>query len=226
VSFSLLYSAGETVLRAYAKVMLRMNILVHDPPPPGPRIIVANHPTAIDPFLIHVLIPGRVSGLITKSAFDVPIFGAFLRKAGQIRLTGLGDKAIAEAFEVLEKGGTVALFPEGTYSPREGGFLPPRTGAARLALMSGAPVVPIGIHVRRERSLTLHARVKGKHVQGDWYFSGPCHVTIGKAMRFSGDPGDRRRLFAAAEEMMAGVRALAAESGEREGRSQPGPTAA
>lgn len=150
--------------------------------------------------------------LITKTAFDVPIFGAFLRKTGQIPVTGLGEKAFESALRILAEGRSVALFPEGTYSPRGGGFQRPRTTTARLAMMSGAPVIPIGIHLPPERSLRLRARIKGKPAQGDWNFFGPCHITIGKARRFAGDPGDRKRLVAAAEDMMADIRALAFES--------------
>ena len=210
INFS--YNLADFVIRAYAKVMLRMDIQLHNPLPAGPRIFVANHPSAMDPFLIHALIPGQVSVLITKSAFDVPVFGAFIRRTGQIPVVGLGDKALEEACQVLKEGGSVALFPEGTFSPREGGFQRPRTGAARLALMSGASVVPLGIHLLRERSLTIRSVIKGKSTVGYWYLYGPYHVTIGHAMQFAGDVNDRRQLQAVASTIMTSIQALAVES--------------
>jgi 1-acyl-sn-glycerol-3-phosphate acyltransferase len=212
LSYNFSYTLADFVIRAYAKVMLRMDIQLHNPLPPGPRIFVANHPSAMDPFLIHALIPGQVSVLITKSAFDVPVFGAFIRKSGQIPVVGLGDRALEEACQVLKDGGSVAIFPEGTFSPREGGFQRPRTGAARLALMSGASVVPLGIHLLRERSLTIRSQIKGKNTEGYWYLYGPYHVTIGNAMQFEGDVADRKRLQEVAAVIMTRIQALASES--------------
>jgi len=59
--------------------------------------------------------------------------------------------ALDAARQLLEAGGSVALVPEGRLSPRRGGFRAPRTGAARLAILTGVPIVPIGIHLLRTK---------------------------------------------------------------------------
>ena len=52
------------------------------------------------------------------------------------------------------------IFPEGALSPQEGGFCQARTGVARLALESGAPVFPAGIHLQRERIRNMQSHVR------------------------------------------------------------------
>jgi len=212
LSFNFAYMLANFTVRAYAKFMLRMDVQVQETLPPGPKIFVANHPSAMDGFLIHACIPGHLRVLITKSAFDVPVFGPFIRRSGQIPVIGLGERALEEACQVLAQGGSVGIFPEGTDGSSESGLRRPRTGAARLALMSGAPVIPLGIHLLRERSLIIRSQIKGRNTQGYWYLRGPYHVTIGHAMRFEGDVADRRRLQEVAEAIMNRIQALAVES--------------
>ncbi|MEZ0395080.1 MAG: lysophospholipid acyltransferase family protein [Anaerolineales bacterium] len=212
---NLYYSFVSTCISIYAKIMLRVDVQWQTTPPPGPRIFAANHPSGIDGFIIHAIIPGEVSTLITKSAFAIPLFGPLIRKTGQIPVVGLGEKAMEEALDVLQRGGTVAIFPEGTYSPREGGFRRPRTGVARLALMTGAPVIPLGIHVPQERILTIRSKIKGVKTEGYWYLYGPYHVTIGKPLYFDGDAGDMQRVRDVTQTVMHHIESLVAESRRR-----------
>jgi 1-acyl-sn-glycerol-3-phosphate acyltransferase len=209
---NLYYSIVSSCISIYAKLMLRVDVQWQAPLPAGPRIFAANHPSAIDGFIIHAMIPGEISTLITRNAFNVPLFGPLIRKTGQIPVVGLGEKAIEEAVQVLQRGGTVAIFPEGTYSPREGGFQRPRTGVARLALLTGAPVIPLGIHILQERSWTIRTKIKGQKTEGHWYFYGPYHVTVGKPLFFEGDANDLKRAREVAEIIMNHIQALAVES--------------
>lgn len=212
---NLYYSFVSTCISIYAKIMLRVDVQWQADLPPGPRIFAANHPSAIDGFIIHAIIPGEVSTLITRNAFNIPLFGPLIRKTGQIPVIGLGEKAMEEALEVLHRGGTVAIFPEGTYSPREGGFQRPRTGVARLALMTGAPVIPMGIHILQERNLTIRTKIKGAQSEGHWYLYGPYHVTVGKPLYFEGDFNDMKRVREVTQAVMTHIGALAAESSQR-----------
>ena len=88
----------------------------------------------------------------TPGIGDTHVLGRYLRAAGHIPvITGNGRAAFEEAKRLLGAGQTVTIFPEGSISPLEGGFYPARTGVARLALSTGAPVIPVGIHLDRER---------------------------------------------------------------------------
>ena len=85
-----------------------------------------------------------------KEVFDAPIVGQLARAMGGIRVErGTGsDEPLAAAALALEAGEMVAMMPEGTI-PRGKAFFDPvlkgRWGAARLAAMTGAPVIPVGL---------------------------------------------------------------------------------
>jgi putative phosphoserine phosphatase/1-acylglycerol-3-phosphate O-acyltransferase len=122
-------------------------------PHTGPAIIVANHRSYYDPTLMAMVIvkAGRtVRFLGKKEVFDVPLLGSIAKALGGIRVdrgTGSGEPLEAAA-AALEGGELVAIMPEGTI-PRGPAFFDPklkgRWGAARLAQLSGAPVIPIGL---------------------------------------------------------------------------------
>jgi 1-acyl-sn-glycerol-3-phosphate acyltransferase len=85
--------------------------------------------------------------LIKASAFDVKFIGYFLHKAGQLPVyRGRADAALVlkDAAAALEKGAAVIIYPEST-ATRDPGLWPmvSKTGVARLALMTGAPVIPV-----------------------------------------------------------------------------------
>lgn len=118
--------------------------------PAGGFIACPNHLTEIDPFLIgHMLFNnGIIPHFMGKeSLFRVPVFGAWLRWAGQIpvdRKGGAAMGALTVARRVLERGGAIIVYPEGTLTrdpnlwPMQG-----RTGAARLAFETQVPVIPM-----------------------------------------------------------------------------------
>ena len=142
--------AGRQVAGLYGKALLNVNVEWQAPLPSGPKIIAANHPTTTDPFLLMGLIGEPMSILITESCFKLPGLGAFLRAAGHVPVvSGSGKAALDEGIRLLRAGRTVGIFPEGVLSPLDqldrGGCCPPHTGVARLALATGAPVIPVGI---------------------------------------------------------------------------------
>ena len=113
-----------------------------------------------------------------------------------------GQEAFEKAKNLLEKGRSVLIFPEGDASPRQGGFRKPRTGVARLALLTGAPVVPVGIHLPRERLRTINMTIDGERRAGYWYLHGPYNMTVGQALRFEGDVQDRAHVVSVSEKIM------------------------
>jgi 1-acyl-sn-glycerol-3-phosphate acyltransferase len=216
----LLHTIGYHLIRAYARVVLKLDILWHEQLPPGPKLFVANHPSATDPFLIHLVSTQPMSVLISVNAFTVPILGDFLNKIEQIPVVPeQGGQALEQAVRVIKDGRSVTIFPEGDFSPQEGGFREPRTGAARLALSTGVPVIPVGIHIKREWSYRIVSGVSGKRTVGYWYLHGPYTVTVGKPLYFDGNVENRQRVADVSNSIMGQIRQLTTESEARWSKS-------
>jgi 1-acyl-sn-glycerol-3-phosphate acyltransferase len=216
----ILYPLGWTFLRTFAVVMLRFDVKHQSLLPARPKLFVANHPSATDPFLIHLVSKEEMNVMITEKAFRVPVFGWFLRKLREIpvplSLAG-GITAIEQARCHLEQGNSVAIFIEGRISPEEGGFLPPRAGAARLALRANVPVVPVGIYLRRDWRLNIRSGISGEQTEAFWYLHGPYVITVGQPLFLHGSEEDREYIREASEHIMSAVRLLA-EVSEVRGR--------
>jgi 1-acyl-sn-glycerol-3-phosphate acyltransferase len=209
------YPLSRAFLWTFAAVMLRFDLKHQSVLPSGPKLFVANHPSATDPFLIHLVSKEKMNVMITEKAFRVPVFGWFLRKVREIpvplSLSG-GAAAIEQACHHMQQGNSVAIFIEGHISPEGGGFLPPRAGAARLALTANVPVVPVGIYLRRNWLLNIRSRVTGEHTEAYWYLHGPYAVTVGLPMRLHGVVEDQKSVRSASEQIMGAVKSLAEES--------------
>ncbi len=119
-------------------------------PASGPVIACGNHLSAFDPFGYgHLLQASGIAPrfLAKESLFGVPVLGALLRSARQIpvlRGTSRSGDALDAARAALGRGELLMVFPEGTYT-RDPALWPmqARLGAARLALTTGAPLLPI-----------------------------------------------------------------------------------
>ena len=119
-------------------------------PAEGGFLAAGNHMTNIDPLTFaHFLYDsGFAPKILAKSSlFTVPLLGRVLRASGQIpvfRNTAEAGKSLRAAIIALEEGECVAVFPEGTLT-REPDLWPMagKTGVARLALTTRAPVIPI-----------------------------------------------------------------------------------
>lgn len=119
-------------------------------PETGAAIACGNHLSAYDPFGYgHLLQASGVAPrfLAKEVLFHLPVLGALLRGARQIpvrRGTSRSSDALADARTALERGELLMIFPEGTYTrDRELWPMQARLGAARLALETGAPLLPI-----------------------------------------------------------------------------------
>src|SRR3954470_7158147 len=115
-------------------------------PKKGPVILAANHRSFLDPFLIGCLIRRPVYFVAKKELFAKRWQGWILNRLGAFPLKrGESDEeSMATARGILERGGVLVIFPEGTRI-RKGGLGRPKRGGGRLALETGAPVVPIAI---------------------------------------------------------------------------------
>jgi len=205
-----MYWFSRPVVRTYTGTMLNMNVQKLEEMPPGPKIIAANHPSTTDPFFVASMVGQQSFILINEVLFNVPILGEYLRRSGHIPVrAGNGQAAMDAALERLAEGKNIIIFPEGALSPLGGGFQSARTGVARLALMSGAPVIPVGIHLNWKRVRVIRSVVRGQEEYGRWYISGPYNQTVGAPLHYKGDVNDREHTRKVAENVMYHIIELA-----------------
>ncbi|MBT2389481.1 1-acyl-sn-glycerol-3-phosphate acyltransferase [Streptomyces sp. ISL-1] len=119
-------------------------------PAAGPVILAVNHSHMIDGPMLMGTAPRPVHFLIKKEAFVGPL-DPFLLGMGQVKVdrTSTDRTAITSALGVLDSGGVLGIFPEGTRG--EGDFASLRAGLAYFALRSGAPIVPVAVLGSTER---------------------------------------------------------------------------
>ena len=141
------YRTTNLTLGTFLRMMFRPRYLGKDKiPVDGPLIIAANHLSHIDPAFIMTATKRPVSYMSKKEHFDGAIRRLVFKQVGVIpvdREEG-GKDALKGAIEILEKGGAIGIFPEGTRS-RDGKMGKGKTGVARLAALTGAAVVPVAI---------------------------------------------------------------------------------
>ena len=184
-------------------------------PKGGPAIVAANHISALDgPVLALATATGLRRGvrfLVAAEFFEHRWIGPVMRLYEQIPIQrGVGDAgALDEAVATIRAGALAGIFPEGRVNPAGTELQRIRTGLARIALATGAPVVPVGIwgtqHRWPEPGLTLRRPLRPK-----------VAVVFGQPIEPVGDPEDPAglRLFtsavaAALERQTAEARALA-----------------
>ena len=143
----LVYAIARAILQPVFHLYFRMRRLgTEHVPRSGPVIFAANHRSFLDPFMIGMLTRRPVYYVAKKELFAHPVAGWLLSRLGAFPIDrGQGDQqAMQTARAILERGDCVVIFPEGTRK-RPGPLGAPRRGAGRLALQTGAPVVPVAV---------------------------------------------------------------------------------
>jgi 1-acyl-sn-glycerol-3-phosphate acyltransferase len=143
----------RTALRALLEALFRV-LFTYDCrgeeklPASGPAVVAANHPSYLDPLLLSLQVARPIRFMAWDALFKVPLLGGLIRSFGAFPVDvrrGRGRAAYEKARILVESGEIVGLFPEGKRS-RTGWMEPTlREGAARLALETGAPLVPATI---------------------------------------------------------------------------------
>ena len=181
--------------------------------PAGGFIAAPNHCTEIDPLVVgHMLYnQKRAPHFLAKAAlFKVPGLGTLLRATKQVpveRSTAGANRSLQLAQEIVAEGGAIIIYPEGTLT-RDPDLWPMKghTGAARLALEGGIPVVPIahwGAHEvfpRYGKTFHVFPRKRSRVVVGD-----PVDLSA-----FAGRPLDKATLTEATDVIMDAITALLA----------------
>lgn len=207
------YTLGRLALMPLARLIFRPRIEGRDlVPRTGPVILASNHLSFIDSFAIPIAAPRQVHFLAKASYFDgTGLRGwasrTFFSSIGAVPVQRGAGQAALDALEVqrrlLEAGGAVALYPEGTRS-RDGRLYKGRTGVAFLALQVGAPVVPVGL-IGTDAVMPVDATMPRLGVRPTIRFGQPLDLS----RHGSADSGRARR--AATDEIMSAIHALSGQ---------------
>jgi 1-acyl-sn-glycerol-3-phosphate acyltransferase len=149
------YDFSKVIVRSIARTLWRARAFgAENVPAKGPLIVACNHLSYLDPPMLGCLAPRRIRYMAKKELFEVPLLGGLIRALGAYAVDRRGSAtgAIKRSLQVLEAGGVVGIFPEGTRNLS--GTIAPQTGVALLASLGRTPVVPACIR-GTDRALRL-----------------------------------------------------------------------
>jgi 1-acyl-sn-glycerol-3-phosphate acyltransferase len=151
-------------------------------PTTGPVILAVNHSHAIDGPMVMGVAPRPTHFLIKKEAFIGPL-DPFLTGIGQLKVDRdtTDRSAITRALGVLENGGVLGIFPEGTRG--EGDFASLRAGLAYFAVRSAAPIVPVAVLGSSEKRGRLIKGLPPLRSRVDVVFGEPFEAGDGSGRR-------------------------------------------
>jgi len=144
----LAYWLVRAVLQPFFHLYFRLSRIGREHvPESGPVIFAANHRSFLDPFIIATIARRPMYYVAKEELFSHRVVAWFLNTLGAFPVRrGHGDADMLDtARAILERGDAVLMFPEGTRI-RPGALGRPRRGVGRLALETGAPVVPVAIN--------------------------------------------------------------------------------
>src|SRR3954454_16310945 len=144
----IVYWLLPAVLQPFLLVFFRMTRIGREHvPKEGPVILAANHRSFLDPFIIGVCIRRPIYFVAKRELFERRWQGWLLNALGAFPIRrGESDvESMDTALEILNRGDVVVIFPEGTRI-RSGSLGKAKRGVGRMALQSGAPIVPVAVH--------------------------------------------------------------------------------
>jgi 1-acyl-sn-glycerol-3-phosphate acyltransferase len=169
-------------------------------PSTGPVIIASNHLSFSDSIFMPLVVPRKVTFLAKSEYFTSPGLKGFVKKLtfialGQVPVDRSGGKrseaALLTGLRVLNEGSCIGIYPEGTRSP-DGRLYKGRTGIARMAIESGAAVVPVAMFNTAEIQPTGQVVPNLRRVE----------MIFAEPMYFTGDSSDQAVLREATNKIM------------------------
>lgn len=178
-------------------------------PTSGPVIIASNHLSFSDSIFMPLVVPRKVTFLAKSEYFTSPGIKGFIKKLtfialGQVPVDRSGGKrseaALLTGLRVLNEGSCIGIYPEGTRSP-DGRLYKGRTGIARMAIESGAAVVPVAMFNTAEIQPTGQVVPKVQRVE----------MIFAEPMYFTGDSTDPAVLREATNKIMDVIAAMSGQ---------------
>jgi 1-acyl-sn-glycerol-3-phosphate acyltransferase len=155
-AYHLLHRVG---FRAFLRRVYRIEVVGAERiPASGPAILAANHESIWDPFILGVATPREIHYMAKSELFRSRPLAAVMRSLNAFPVErGGGDHAaMSEAGRLLAGGAVLGIFPQGTSKPElQIGW---HRGAARLALATGAPLIPV--RLTGTRRLPMRTRIR------------------------------------------------------------------
>ena len=183
-----LYFVGRSIARLYTKIDLKKQIKSKKQFPLGAKIFAVNHPSTLDPLYIMSSIKEPVHALLTEDVFKIFGLNKLIAWAGHVAVgRNSGLIALNQAITLLKKNRSILIFPEGMVSKNSQQVEKLKTGAVRMALATGAPIIPIGICVDPQKIKKFTIKIKNQENQFYWYRRGAYLITYGAPIYFTGE---------------------------------------
>lgn len=172
----MLYFISLALIRIFFRIMGKITYIgTENIPKTGGVILAPNHISYADPPVVGFGVHRQVHFMAKEELFKAPVSGAWIRSVGSfpVRRGAADRRALKCAIDMLNEGGAVCLFPEGTRSI-DGKLQEPELGIGMIALKTRAPVVPVAI-MGTDKVLPIHAKYPHRH---------PMKVIYGKPLEF------------------------------------------
>ena len=204
------YGTLRAFLTPFLMLLFRPKVKgLRNVPATGPLIIASNHLSFSDSIFMPLVVPRKVTFLAKSEYFTSPGPKGLLKKLtfialGQVPVDRSGGRrseaALITGLQVLSEGKCLGIYPEGTRSP-DGRLYKGRTGIARLAIESGAPIVPVAMFNTEKIQPTGQVIPNIQRVG----------MTFGEPMYFDGDSTDLAYLRVVTDQIMNRIQELSGQ---------------
>ena len=204
------YGVLRAFLTPFLMVLFRPKVKgLRHVPASGPVIIASNHLSFSDSIFMPLVVPRKVTFLAKSEYFTSPGPKGLLKKLtfialGQVPVDRSGGRrseaALITGLKVLAEGKCLGIYPEGTRSP-DGRLYKGRTGIARLAIESGAPIIPVAMFNTEKIQPTVTVVPKVMRVE----------MIFGEPMYFEGDSTDLLHLRDVTDKIMSTIQSLSGQ---------------
>jgi 1-acyl-sn-glycerol-3-phosphate acyltransferase len=204
------YGILRAFLTPFLMVLFRPKVKgLRHVPGSGPVIIASNHLSFSDSIFMPLVVPRKVTFLAKSEYFTSPGPKGLLKKLtfialGQVPVDRSGGRrseaALITGLKVLAEGKCLGIYPEGTRSP-DGRLYKGRTGIARLAIESGAPIIPVAMFNTEKIQPTGTVVPKVMRVE----------MIFGEPIYFEGDSTDLQHLRDVTDQIMQTIQALSGQ---------------
>jgi 1-acyl-sn-glycerol-3-phosphate acyltransferase len=204
------YGTLRAFLTPFLMILFRPKVKgLRNVPASGPLIIASNHLSFSDSIFMPLVVPRKVTFLAKSEYFTSPGPKGLLKKLtfialGQVPVDRSGGRrseaALITGLQVLSEGKCLGIYPEGTRSP-DGRLYKGRTGIARLAIESGAPIIPVAMFNTEKIQPTGQVIPNIQRVG----------MTFGEPMYFDGDSTDLQHLRDVTDQIMNAIHAMSGQ---------------